>query len=115
LQDYDEAAIEEHILWSYPQLMNRLLDSLEELPAGDVTTVRYEELVADPLGAIERIYRELHIGDFPRARTSIEAAIAAPFHRPTASYGIDDAALSSLASRWSLVLDRLGYPMPTGG
>ena len=109
LQRYEHNVIDEHILWSYPELMKRLLDSLEELPSGTVTTVSYKELVAEPAATIERIYRELDIDDFGQARTLIQEAVCQPFQRPATNYDLDETARSCLASRWGPVFDRLNY------
>ena len=109
LQHYQNAAIDDHIAWSYPELMRRLLDSLDELPPGDVIAVSYDELVADPITTIERIYCHLALSEFTQARESIHQAVCQTFHRPSLICDLDEAARSRLASHWSPVLDRLGY------
>ena len=38
--------------------------------------VRYEDLVADPLTEVQRIYRQLDLGDFEPARPAIEEYLA---------------------------------------
>ncbi len=113
LQRYDQAGIDEHIMWAYPQVVNRLVDSLQDLPAADVTTVSYDELLADPTETIARIYRELDIGDFSCVRPLIQRAAAQKFRSSPATFDMDEDTLSRLALLWRPVLDRLGYAMPT--
>lgn len=36
----------------------------EQLPPGHLLDIRYEELVADPMETMEKVYRELQLGDF---------------------------------------------------
>jgi hypothetical protein len=109
LQDYEPNRIDEHIVWAYPQVMNRLLDGLAELPSEDSTTVSYEELVADATGTVQRIYRELKIGEFDRAKPAIEAYAAQVRSRRPSVCSLDQATPSRLAILWAPVLSRLGY------
>src|SRR5215203_2398792 len=74
LQDYDLSTVDEHIMWAYPQIMKMLLDSLEDIPAVDVTTVSYMELLADPRETVARVYRDLKLGEFSDVRPLIPQA-----------------------------------------
>jgi omega-hydroxy-beta-dihydromenaquinone-9 sulfotransferase len=109
LQDYRPADIEDHILSAYPQLMTRLLDALAALPAGDVSVVRYDELVADPTNTVKRIYRDLDLGDFDRVKSAI-AAYATENRRVSSGFSrLDRRTASRLALQWGPVYSRLGY------
>jgi hypothetical protein len=112
LQDYAPAAIDEHILWTYPQLMTRLLESLADLPAGDVTVVGYDDLLHDPLGTVRRIYRDLALGDPGNgAAAAMATAAAGQRHRTPSTTPLDPQTAARLASRWEGVADRLGYQL----
>jgi hypothetical protein len=113
LQHYDQVGIDEHIMWAYPQVVNRLVDSLQALPASDVTTVSYKDLLADPAATIARVYRELDIGDFSYVRPLIQQAGAQTFPSSPATFDMDEDTLSRVALLWRPVLDRLGYALPT--
>jgi omega-hydroxy-beta-dihydromenaquinone-9 sulfotransferase len=112
LQDYRPADIDGHILWAYPELMNRLLDSLAALPAGDAIVVRYDELVADPANTLKRIYRDLNLGDFERVKYAIEAYAREHLHGMSPAPTLDRQTASRLALDWGSVYTRLGYPPP---
>jgi omega-hydroxy-beta-dihydromenaquinone-9 sulfotransferase len=109
LQDHRPVDIDEHILWSYPAVMNRLLDALDELPTGTAIALRYEELVADPVRTVDRIYCELNLGNFEIVRPAI-SAYAADHRRTMTPQTVDPQTVSQLASRWDAVRTRLGYP-----
>ena len=111
LQDYEHEAIDEHIVWAYPQLMKRLLDSLEQLPRTDVATVSYDALLADPMATVARIYRELDLGD-PRSAPQTMPSDAGNTPRSSRIFDVDEGTLSRLASLWRPLLDRLGYSLP---
>jgi omega-hydroxy-beta-dihydromenaquinone-9 sulfotransferase len=109
LQNYRSAAIDDHIMWAYPQVMARLLDALTELPSGQMTVIRYDDLASDPTRTVERIYRDLDLGDFEPVKSSIQAYAAA--HRRTIPPipDIDPQIRSRLAGDWGSIATRLGY------
>jgi hypothetical protein len=112
LQDYQPMAIDSHILWAYPELMRRLLDSLALLPPGRAMSVRYDELVADPTNTISRIYRDLKLGDFERVKSSIEIYADKHVHGMSPMPTLDPQTTSRLARAWGPVYTRLGYSSP---
>jgi hypothetical protein len=110
LQDYRPAEIDSHILWAYPQVMGRLLDSLAELPPGHAIAVRYDELVDDPANTVRRIYRDLNLGDFERVKSLMEAYADEHLHAMSPAPTLDHQTASRLALDWGPVYSRLGYP-----
>ena len=110
LQSYRTPDLDDHILRSYPELMNRLFDGLAGCPSGHVSVVRYDELVADPEATLRHIYRELDLGDFNTANLSIDAYLAEHPHRIAAEPEIDDQTASRIAFHWDAVRTRLSYP-----
>lgn len=111
LQDHQSVDIDEHILWSYPAVMTRLLDALDDLPPGTAIALRYDELVADPVKAVDRIYYELNLGNSEVIRRAI-AAYVTDHRRTVTSQNVDPQTASRVASRWDAVRTRLGYPSP---
>lgn len=112
LQDYRPADVDSHILWAYPEVMSRLLDSLAELPPAHAISVRYDELVADPAGTVKRIYRDLNLGDFERVKCAIEAYADEHLHGMSPMPILDQQTASRLAFEWGPMYTRLGYPSP---
>jgi omega-hydroxy-beta-dihydromenaquinone-9 sulfotransferase len=112
LQDYQPTDIDNHILWAYPELMKRLLDSLADLPARRAIAVRYDELVADPTNTVDRIYRALNLGEFERVKSSIAVYSDKHVHGMLPMPSLDHQTASRLAVDWGSVYTRLGYPLP---
>jgi omega-hydroxy-beta-dihydromenaquinone-9 sulfotransferase len=111
LQHYQPADVDTHILWAYPKVMNRLLDSLAELAPGHATAVRYDELVGDPTNTVRRIYRDLNLGDFARVKCLMEAYVDEHLHAMSPAPVLDQQTASRLALDWGAVYTRLGYPL----
>ena len=46
------------------------------IPAGQFCEVRYEDLVAQPIQQMQRVYEELNLGGFEKVRPQMEAYFA---------------------------------------
>jgi hypothetical protein len=110
LQDYRPADVDGHIVWAYREVMNRLLDSLAELPPGRAIAVRYDELVADPVSTVKRIYCDLNLGDFERVKYVMETYAAEHLQSMSPVPTLDHETASRLALNWGPIYTRLGYP-----
>jgi omega-hydroxy-beta-dihydromenaquinone-9 sulfotransferase len=110
LQDYRPADVDGHIVWAYREVMNRLLDSLAELPPGRAIAVRYDELVADPVSTVKRIYCDLNLGDFERVKYVMETYADEHLQSMSPVPTLDHETASRLALNWGPIYTRLGYP-----
>lgn len=79
------------------------------LGSSQLAEVRYEELTADPIGEIGRIYEQLELGGFevllPRLRE--HAVQQSDYQRNR--YSISAAMEAEIASRWGDFIERYGY------
>lgn len=75
LQDYDLAAVERHIAWSYPALMDALFAGLAGLPSGRYVEITYDDLVRDPLATVEGIYKALDLQGFGGSRMAMQSLV----------------------------------------
>jgi hypothetical protein len=71
--------------------------------------VRYEELVEDPLGQIERVYRQLGLGDFETARPALGDYVQQQAGYKTNRYEISDQIRAQITRRWADFIHRYGY------
>ncbi len=55
----DDESVRERVVREYLDSEDKYLRESGVLPSGSLVEIRYEDLVADPMGTIERIYREL--------------------------------------------------------
>jgi len=75
LQNYDNAPVSDHVLWSYSKLMDALFSGLATLPAADHVEVSYDELLREPRGTLEKIYGSLELGDFADVSSALDDSI----------------------------------------
>src|SRR5947209_6912737 len=76
LQKPSWAELPDYILDTFVQVYDRLEEGRRLVPPGRFHELRYEDLVRDPLGQLEAVYRGLGLGDFGPARPSVEAYLA---------------------------------------
>ncbi len=72
LQPWSNVEVERVVLETYPRLMQPLLEDAGRLPAGQYAETHFEDFERDPLGELERIYRELELDGFVAARPAME-------------------------------------------
>jgi hypothetical protein len=82
------------------------------LPAGRLHEIRYEDLVADPVGALAESYERLGLGDFERVRGPLVEHARSMKRYRTNTYNHDPRIVAEVARRWRPFLDRYGYQVP---
>ncbi len=103
------AGLEEHVFTT----LNRMYDAFERdcdlLGPGQFCEIRYENLVADPVGQMRNVYAELDLGDFELARPAIEDYAASQKDYKTNRYQITPELREQITQRWGKFLKRYGY------
>ena len=66
----------ENYAWYINECYRRMYKAFERdrhlIPANRLHDVRYEDLIADPVGRLRQIYESLHLGEFDSVQTSIQ-------------------------------------------
>ena len=101
--------LEEHVF----QSMLRMYEAFDEqrplISAGRFSEVRYEDLVRDPLGQMQRIYDDLELDDFQSVRPALEAHLAGLKDYKTNRYEITPQMREEISRRWGTVIEKYGY------
>ena len=103
-----------------PWLVESVLSTFEEMYAcyqgdrsliaqGNLVELRYEELVADPEGAIGRIYRGLELGDTSHFALALRARVAESSEYRVSRYRVSREEVAVLAARWTDYIGRYDY------
>lgn len=112
---HDEA-LDEYVL----ECLCRMYDGFEKqrvgLAPGQIVDVRYEDLVADPIGVVEGIYRRLQLGDFAAMRGALEPYLRAEAGYQTNRHDLTADQCARIQERWRAYGERYGYfPPPPAG
>jgi len=74
--------------------------------------VRYEDLVADPVGVLEEAYARLGLDAFSAVRPAIETQARSMKRYRTNTYRHDPRIVGEVSRRWRTFIDRYGYAVP---
>ena len=94
-------------------VFNLMYDQFEQdralIPAERFYEVRYEDLVADPLAELEKIYQRLDLGEFAPARPAIAAYLASIAGYKKNEHRVPDELKQKIVTRCKAYIDRYGY------
>jgi hypothetical protein len=99
----------EYILATFANLYQRFEVDKQRIPPGRLQELRYEDLIRDPIGRLEAIYRELDLGDFSPARAGVEAYLSEIKNHQTNRFLLTRDERRAITRRWGDVIQRYGY------
>jgi hypothetical protein len=106
--------LEEHVF----ETLVRMYESFERdralIPPGHLCEVRYEDLVADPIGQMRRIYDELGLGGFDEVRPELEKHMQGKAGYKRNRYEISPELREEISRRWSRYIQKYGYGKTEG-
>ncbi len=101
--------LDEHVFATFSRMYEVFQRDRELIPPGQLCEVRYEDLVAQPLRQMERVYQELNLGEFESVRAKLAAYFAAKADYKTNRYQLPTDLAAEIGQRWSSYFDRYGY------
>ncbi|MFM7428253.1 MAG: sulfotransferase family protein [Elainella sp.] len=111
-QTLSEAELEENILWIYRQLMQRFFDERSFIPASNLVEVKYEDLEADPIRELARIYDNLNLLNF----TEVNPRFASYLNHQTSyrknQYDLEPDLVRAIYQAWQFTIDQWQYQPP---
>ena len=111
LQGYRERYewIEEEVLGNLVHMYDAYERDRQSVPEGRLVELRYEDLVADPVGRLRDAYERLELGDFGPAQSGVEAYLAEERDYKTNRFELPDAVRERVADRWGGYARMWGY------
>lgn len=109
LQAVTRQQIVDHVLGSYPLLMQAWLDQKDTIPRGQLTEMRFEDLVREPLDTLRRAYTELGLEGFAEARPGIEEHLSEQRNYQRNRLRLSEEERGRVAERWKPWFEALGY------
>jgi hypothetical protein len=105
----DQAWVEEYVLDSLERMYAAFEADRELLDDNQLHDLRYEDLVADPLGQLRRIYDQLELGDFSRVEPAAASHLAEVKNYRTNRFVLDETTTDRVRQRWARYFERYGY------
>ena len=110
LQTPNFAGLEEYVFSTFDRMFRQYEATRDLIPAGRLYELKYEDLVADPIGQMRTIYERLELGDFETVRPAIEGYFAEQKEYQTNRYAQPEAEKAEIRRRWHDYFERYGYP-----
>ncbi|MGZ5454047.1 MAG: sulfotransferase, partial [Candidatus Aminicenantales bacterium] len=96
----------------YEKMMRAYWSTKETIPPENLVEVRFEEFEEEPLAVLERIYRELRLPGFGKARDRFEKYIASQGSYEKNQYAVNRETVDRISRSWRFAIERLGYSPP---
>jgi hypothetical protein len=107
----------EHLDQYVYEALLRMYDGFEKQRAGldpaRIVDIRYEDLVADPVGVIEGIYQTLDLGDFSQVRETLETYVRSQQPYETNRHQLSPDVSEEIILRWRRYFEHYGYSAVT--
>jgi omega-hydroxy-beta-dihydromenaquinone-9 sulfotransferase len=104
------AGLEEYVFHNFTHLYERLEQSKHLLASNRFHEMRYEDLIADPVGQMRLLYEHLELGGFdeflPRLKGYLDAHAG---YKPNRYTDLSPSLCAELERRWGRVIRHYGY------
>jgi hypothetical protein len=95
------------------ECLNRMYSSFEAarglIPEGRIIDVKYEELVAEPVATVERVYSQLGLADYSQVGPKIAARFAADSEYKVNEHRLNPELEAAVLANWGQYAQRYGY------
>jgi len=112
LQKPTFAGLEEHVLATFTRLYEALERGKQLVGPARFYELRYEDLIADPVAQMQKMYEQLQLGDFEQARPGLEEYLAKTKGYETNRYQLSPELRALVRKRWAKVIAQYGYTEP---
>jgi hypothetical protein len=115
LQTPTFAGLDEYVFSTFNRLYRKMEEGIPLIPRGRFHQVHYEDLVADPIGEMEKLYDRLDLGGFEEYVPRLKEYLADNSGYETNRYQLDPRQRAEITRRWGDVIRRYGYetaPIP---
>lgn len=102
--------VEDTVIDIFRQMHAQYFRDLEQMPAGDVIEVRYEDLIHDPVAGLAEIYEQLGLPGFEAAKPRFEAYVSAQAGYQRNRFKPDQRLRAKVERELGFFYDRYHYP-----
>ena len=112
LQNHSDDEIEQQVIHNYQRMMNSYFEQKEHIPAEQLVEIKYEDLTADPLQQIKRIYSQLKLPGLEKALPEMKKYLEKQADYKTNVYTMDKKIVQHVNNNWKFTIDRWRYTPP---
>ena len=109
LHDVDWHELRNWVLHNYADVTRRYLRDREAIPKGNLIEVRFEDIEADPLGVLARIYSTLSLPGWDRARRPVAEYLGTLSDYRKNRHNFDRSTIDLVNRNWGFAFENWGY------
>lgn len=109
LDSVSSRAVESFVLAAYLLHEEAIAEGVRRLPSHSFARVRYEDLIADPVCQMARLYTELELDDFESARPQIEEHAQSIAGHARNHFLLSESQKANVESAWGEIIREKGY------
>jgi len=111
-QRLDESALQERIFRQHNDMFDAFFEERSLIPEGRFTELSFQQLEADPIGQVERIYRDLSLPDFSEVKPHVEEYVGRQAdYKKNKHVELPAELRERIAREWRRTFDEWGYPV----
>lgn len=103
--------LEDSVLSTYVELNRKVEEGRRLVDPVNFYELKYEDLIADPLGRLKALYEGLNLGNFEKLKPTIEAYFKTHSGYQTNRYDLSQEMRREITQRWGPIIEKLGYPL----
>ncbi|MBI4963722.1 MAG: sulfotransferase [Desulfomonile tiedjei] len=111
LQAPSPEQLDETILSSYCELFTLFHRDRSLIPDGALHEMKFEDLEADPMGTLKKLYERFDLGGFDQFEARVCPYLEKIKKYEKNHYSLDEVSRRKVALRWRSTFDRYGYPV----
>jgi hypothetical protein len=105
----DAGWMEKSVLDNFVRMYECFEQDRELIPPGRLVDVRYEDLAADPVGTMRKIYERLNLGEFSEVEPALQREAMKTRDYKTNKYSLPPDVADRVRGRWAPYFQRYGY------
>jgi len=103
--------LDDYIFECFDRMYAGYEDQRQRMPSDSLCELRYEDLIADPVGEMQRVYGELSLGDFAVVKKAIEQQADAKRDYQKNRHQLDPVLQARINERCGDYMRRYDYPI----
>jgi hypothetical protein len=112
LQNASKDEIENQVIENYKRVMNSFFKQKKQIKKDRFVELSYEDLVADPIKQVNKIYKKLKLDGLNNALPEMNKYLDRQKDYKTNVYKIDKKILDKVKENWSFTIDLWSYKPP---
>ena len=111
-QQENFTGLEESVFKVFIRMHQSFEKSRSLIPAGQLHTLRYEDLEKDPVGQLRALYSSLGLSGFDSVVPALNQYLAGVANHKKNSYSLTPELLAEITRRWGFFIRQYGYDLP---